>query len=151
MIKCFCFWLHFADSPSSVSPFSRTMSLWMNSIISRAFWRRGCRVTHPEALPSPARTAWRGRAAPVEARSVTALYRTPALQHTCSLWRTRTHTSKACRSSAPSTSSPSAPGNETHFLWSLNVGIRNGFLVWFWCVLLLKQLYVQLLTTITAF
>ena len=97
--------------------FDRTTSLWMSSITSRATWRQGCRITHLEAPPCPAKTAWRARAAPAEARSTTPLYRTPVPQHTCSLWHTRTHTNKACRSSAPSTSSPSAPGELRIFNW----------------------------------
>lgn len=88
----------------------RTTSSWTSSTTSRATWRRGCRVTRLEAPPSPAKMAWRARAAPAEARSTTPLYRMPVPQHTCSLWHTHTHTNNACRSSAPSTSSPSAPG-----------------------------------------
>lgn len=88
----------------------RTTSLWTSSITSRATWKAGCRITRPEAPPFPVKTAWRGRAAPGEPRSTTPLYRTPAPQHTCSLWHTLTRTHKACRSSAPSTSSLSAPG-----------------------------------------
>lgn len=86
----------------------RTTSLWMSSIISRATWRQGCRITRLEAPHSLAKMAWQAHAAPAEARSTTPLYRMPVPQHTCSLWRT--HTNKGCRSSAPSTSSPSAPG-----------------------------------------
>lgn len=88
----------------------RTTSLWTSSITSRATWKAGCRITRPEAPPFPVKTVWRGRAAPGEPRSTTPLYRTPVPQHTCSLWRTLTRTHKACRSSAPSTSSLSAPG-----------------------------------------
>lgn len=82
----------------------------MSSITSRATWRRGCRIIRLEAPPSPAEMAWRAPAAPAEARSTTPLYRMPVPQHTCSLWHTHTHTNKACKSSAPSISSPSAPG-----------------------------------------
>lgn len=88
----------------------RTTSLWTSSITSRATWKAVCRITRPEAPPFPVKTAWRGRAAPGEPRSTTPLYRTPVPQHTCSLWHTLTRTHKACRSSAPSTSSLSAPG-----------------------------------------
>lgn len=117
----------------------RTMSLWMSSITSRATWRRGCRITRLEAPPSPAKMAWRAHAAPVEARSTTALYRMPVPQHTCSLWHTRTHTHKACRSSAPSTSSPSAPGEIR--LWCAVIfseslfpqpASRRYFGIWMW-------------------
>lgn len=86
----------------------RTMSLWTSSITSRATWRQGCRITHRKVHPFPAKMAWQAHAAPVEARSTTPLYQTPAPQHTYSLWRT--HTNKGCRNSAPFISSPSAPG-----------------------------------------
>lgn len=96
----------------SVAFADRITSLWMSSITSRATWKRGCRITHLGAHPSPAKMAWQARAAPVEARSTIPLYRMPVSQHTCSLWRT--HTNKGCRSSVPSTSSPSVPGQTNH-------------------------------------
>lgn len=98
----------------SLSFFVRTMSLWTSSITSRATWRRGFRTTLLKAPPSPAKMAWRAPAAAAEARSTTPLYRTPVPLRSCSLWHTNTHTNKACRSSAPSTSGPSAPGEPGH-------------------------------------